>query len=680
MKYLDKINSPADLKQLPVSSLPDVCSELRAFIIEELSHNPGHLGSSLGAIELTVALHYVFDTPDDRIVWDVGHQAYAHKILTGRRERFHTNRQFKGLAPFPTPLESEYDTCVCGHASNSISVALGMDVGEKVVSGQKSVVSGQKSVVSGKHVVAVIGDGAMTGGLAFEGLNNTSMLKNDLLIVLNDNNMAIDPLKGGFTQYLLDITTSSFYNRWRWRLYRLAVRLHLMDETKRQQVMRRHNNLKSILTKQPNNIFQAMNIRYFGPADGHDVVDLVRILREIKNHKGPKVLHIITKKGKGYAPAEQDQTTWHAPGEFCVETGERKATQGEKRDVPPLWQEVFGEELLAMARKDKRVVGVTPAMPSGCSMSIMQKVFPDRVFDVGIAEGHAVTFSAGMAKEGAVVFCNIYSSFLQRAYDNIIHDVAIAQLPVILCIDRAGIVGNDGATHHGLFDLAYLRPIPHLAICAPRTASDLRAMMRLAPTLGRPVAIRYPRGRSMEDEGLRMKDERPICIGKGVCLREGKDMAVLSIGAIGNAVAEAIDLLAEGLRIKDKRQNSFDYEDSETKVIRPSSCVLHLSSNESSSYHIAHYDMRWLKPIDEDLLREVGERYKTIVTVEDGVIDGGLGSAVLEWMADHDFTPRVVRLGVRDRFVEHGSTQELYHLLKLDKEGICESLLQALEK
>ncbi len=642
MKYLDSINNPVDLKQLPVSALPEVCSELRAFIIEELSHNPGHLGSSLGAIELTVALHYVFDTPDDRIVWDVGHQAYAHKILTGRRERFHTNRQFKGLAPFPTPLESEYDTCVCGHASNSISAALGMDIGEKVV-------RGQKSVVSRKHVVAVIGDGAMTGGLAFEGLNNTSMLKNDLLIVLNDNHMAIDPLKGGFTQYLLDITTSSFYNRWRWRLYRLAVRLHLMDETKRQQVMRRHNNLKSILTKQPNNIFQAMNIRYFGPADGHDVVDLVRILREIKNHKGPKVLHIITKKGKGYAPAEQDQTTWHAPGEFCVETGERKAAQGEKRDVPPLWQEVFGEELLAMAREDKRVVGVTPAMPSGCSMSIMQKVFPDRVFDVGIAEGHAVTFSAGMAKEGAVVFCNIYSSFLQRAYDNIIHDVAIAQLPVILCIDRAGIVGNDGATHHGLFDLAYLRPIPHLAICAPRTASDLKAMMRLAPTLGGPVAIRYPRGRSMEDEGLRMKDGKPICIGKGVCLREGKDMAVLSIGAIGNAVAEAIDLVDERAKNQEPRL-------------------------------IAHYDMRWLKPLDEELLREVGERFKTIVTVEDGVIEGGLGSAVLEWMADHGFTPRVIRLGVRDQFVEHGSTQELYHLLKLDKEGICESLLQALEK
>ena len=705
MKYLDTINSPADLRQLPVSALPEVCAEVRQFIIEELSHNPGHLGSSLGAIELTVALHYVFDTPDDRIVWDVGHQAYAHKILTGRRERFHTNRQFKGLAPFPTPLESEYDTCVCGHASNSISVALGMDIGGKVVSEEQenneSSTAGETpaSPVKRKHVVAVIGDGAMTGGLAFEGLNNTSMRKNDLLIVLNDNNMAIDPLKGGFTQYLLDITTSSFYNRWRWRLYQLAVRLHLMDEEKKQQVMRRHNNLKSILTKQPNNIFQAMNIRYFGPADGHDVVDLVRILREIKNHKGPKVLHIITKKGKGYAPAEQDQTTWHAPGEFCVETGERKAAHAAKTGVPPLWQEVFGEELLAMAREDARVVGVTPAMPSGCSMSIMQKVFPDRVFDVGIAEGHAVTFSAGMAKEGAVVFCNIYSSFLQRAYDNIIHDVAIAQLPVILCIDRAGIVGNDGATHHGLFDLAYLRPIPHLAICAPRTAGDLRAMMRLAPTLGGPMAIRYPRGRSVEDvlgeQGAKSQESRPICVGKGVCLREvvitagelpasSVDLAVLSIGAIGNTVAEAIDLLDERLRIKDKRLNSNDsegaawrphlLENSKTEVTSPSSCVLHPSSK------IAHYDMRWLKPLDEDLLREVGERFKTIVTVEDGVIDGGLGSAVLEWMADHGFTPRVIRLGVRDQFVEHGSTQELYHLLKLDKEGICESLLQALEK
>ena len=670
MKYLDTINSPADLRQLPVSALPEVCAEVRQFIIEELSHNPGHLGSSLGAIELTVALHYVFDTPDDRIVWDVGHQAYAHKILTGRRERFHTNRQFKGLAPFPTPLESEYDTCVCGHASNSISVALGMDIGGKVVSDQQSVVSGQ-------HVVAVIGDGAMTGGLAFEGLNNTSMRKNDLLIVLNDNNMAIDPLKGGFTQYLLDITTSSFYNRWRWRLYQLAVRLHLMDEEKKQQVMRRHNNLKSILTKQPNNIFQAMNIRYFGPADGHDVVDLVRILREIKNHKGPKVLHIITKKGKGYAPAEQDQTTWHAPGEFCVETGERKAAHAAKTGVPPLWQEVFGEELLAMAREDARVVGVTPAMPSGCSMSIMQKVFPDRVFDVGIAEGHAVTFSAGMAKEGAVVFCNIYSSFLQRAYDNIIHDVAIAQLPVILCIDRAGIVGNDGATHHGLFDLAYLRPIPHLAICAPRTAGDLRAMMRLAPTLGGPVAIRYPRGRSVEDvlgeQGAKNQEPGPICVGKGVCLREGTDMAVLSIGAIGNTVAEAIDLLEQRAKSQEQRLNSADAEYSETEVTSHGSLL-------QAPCSISHYDMRWLKPLDEDLLREVGERFKTIVTVEDGVIDGGLGSAVLEWMADHGFTPRVIRLGVRDQFVEHGSTQELYHLLKLDKEGICESLLQALEK
>ena len=633
MNYLDKINNPADLKRLPVEALPAVCEELRTFIINELSRNPGHLASSLGTVELTVALHYVFDTPHDALVWDVGHQAYAHKILTERRDRFHTNRQFKGLSPFPNPAESEYDAFIAGHSSNSISAALGIDVANRFqVSGLRSQVSGGR-----KHVVAVIGDGAMTGGLAFEGLNNASMMQNDLLIILNDNHMAIDPIKGGFTQYLLDITTSSAYNRWRWRLYRLAVRLHLMNEDKRQQMMRRHNNLKSILTKQPNNIFQAMNMRYFGPADGHNVADLVRILSEIKNHRGPKVLHIITKKGKGYAPAEQDQTTWHAPGEFCVATGERKAschTEGQ----PPLWQEVFGQQLLDLAREDRRVVGVTPAMPSGCSMCIMQKEFPERVFDVGIAEGHAVTFSAGMAKEGAVVYCNIYSSFLQRAYDNIIHDVALPRLPVVLCIDRAGIVGNDGATHHGLFDLAYLRPIPNMHIAAPRTAEDLREMMRLAPSIGGPVAIRYPRGRAFEDS-----TPRPVEAGKGVRLRDGGKVAVLTIGAIGNTANEAIEMTGKAT----------DY---------------------------ALYDMRWLKPLDEGLLREVAERFGTVVTVEDGVIDGGLGSAVTEWMADHGYRPRVVRLGVRDRFVEHGSTQELYHMLNLDKEGLCESLLQAQEK
>ena len=611
-KYINKIDSPADLKQVPLEELPAVCAELRDFIIEALSKNPGHLASSLGAIELTVALHYVFDTPNDKLVWDVGHQAYAHKILTGRRDRFHTNRQFKGLSPFTNPMESEYDAFIAGHASNSISAALGMNIGGE------------------RNVVAIIGDGAMTGGLAFEGLNNTSMDKNNLLIVLNDNHMAIDPLKGGITQYLVDLTTSETYNKWRWRLYQVAAKLHLIDERKRQALVRRNNNLKTMLSKQPNNIFTGLNIRYFGPTDGHDVMGLVRILREIKNHRGPKVLHIITKKGKGYAPAENDQTVWHAPGEFNVANGERLTANGAET---PLWQEVFGQTLLELAKKNDKIVGITPAMPSGCSMSIMQKELPDRVYDVGIAEGHAVTFSAGLAKAGMLPYCNEYSTFLQRAYDNIIHDVALQKLHVVFCIDRAGIVGNDGATHHGLLDLAYLRPIPNMQICAPRTAEDLKQMMVLAETLDGPIAIRYPRGRTP----IETSRSHEVEYGKGVKLRDGKDFAVLTIGAIGNAMSEAI---------------------------------------EASGRDIAHYDMRWLKPMDEDILHEVGRKYKTIITAEDGVIAGGLGSAVLEWMADHGYTPRVIRLGVNDQFVEHGSTKELYQLLKLDKEGLCESLLQ----
>ena len=616
-KYINKIDSPADLKQVPLEELPAVCAELRDFIIEALSKNPGHLASSLGAIELTVALHYVFDTPNDKLVWDVGHQAYAHKILTGRRDRFHTNRQFKGLSPFTNPMESEYDAFIAGHASNSISAALGMNIGGE------------------RNVVAIIGDGAMTGGLAFEGLNNTSMDKNNLLIVLNDNHMAIDPLKGGITQYLVDLTTSETYNKWRWRLYQVAAKLHLIDERKRQALVRRNNNLKTMLSKQPNNIFTGLNIRYFGPTDGHDVMGLVRILREIKNHRGPKVLHIITKKGKGYAPAENDQTVWHAPGEFNVANGERLTANGAET---PLWQEVFGQTLLDLAKKNDKIVGITPAMPSGCSMSIMQKELPDRVYDVGIAEGHAVTFSAGLAKAGMLPYCNEYSTFLQRAYDNIIHDVALQKLHVVFCIDRAGIVGNDGATHHGLLDLAYLRPIPNLQICAPRTGEDLKQMMVLAETLDGPIAIRYPRGRTP----IETSRSHEIEYGKGVKLRDGKDFAVLTIGAIGNAMSEAIDQL----------------------------------QMTNDKLRVAHYDMRWLKPMDEDILHEVGRKYKTIVTAEDGVIAGGLGSAVLEWMADHGYTPRVIRLGVNDQFVEHGSTKELYQLLKLDKEGLCESLLQ----
>ena len=623
-KYLNTLYNPSDLKALPLDTLPQVCEEVRDFIVQELSQNPGHLGSSLGTVELTVALHYVFDTPNDQLVWDVGHQAYAHKILTGRRERFHTNRQFKGLAPFPSPMESEYDAFIAGHASNSISAALGIEIGSQ-------------KVLHDRHVVAIIGDGAMTGGLAFEGLNNTSMNKNNLLIVLNDNNMAIDPIKGGFTQYLVDLTTSERYNRWRWWGYRVARKLHLINDDNKGRAQRFTINLKALLTKQGNNIFQGLNLRYFGPADGHDVLSLVRIFSEIKDYEGPKVLHIITKKGKGYGPAENAQTTWHAPGESCVENGKRKTEKG--NNLEPLWQEVFGEQLLKMAKADERLVGVTPAMPSGCSMTIMQSELPERVFDVGIAEGHAVTFSAGMAKAGLVPYCNIYSSFLQRAYDNIIHDVALPKLHVVFCIDRAGVVGNDGATHHGLLDLAFLRPIPNMVIGAPMTKEDLESMMLLAKEYDGPIAIRYPRGRSISGVG-----DGKLTIGKGICLKEGSKVAVLSIGAIGNTVSEAIEALGE-------------------KAIQ-----------------VAHYDMRWLKPIDENILHDIGQKFDTIITVEDGVFSGGLGSAVLEFMADNGYTPRVIRLGVNDQFVEHGSTKELYHLLKLVIEGICESLLQALEQ
>ena len=624
-KYLNTINSPADVKKLKTEELPELCAELRAFIISELSHNPGHLASSLGTIELTVALHYVFDTPQDKLVWDVGHQAYAHKILTGRRDRFHTNRQFKGLAPFPTPAESEYDAFIAGHASNSISAALGLEIAHNLQGDPR-------------HVVAIIGDGAMTGGLAFEGLNNASMDKNNLLIILNDNNMAIDPIKGGFTQYLVDITTSAKYNRRRWKMYQWMLRHGWLKESNTGRLRVLFNSLKSFLTKQPTNLFQGLDLKYFGPANGHNVLELVRIFTEIKNHKGPKVLHIITKKGKGYEPAEQDQTVWHAPGEFNVANGERLKSGG---NGMPLWQEVFGETLLELAREDKRIVGITPAMPSGCSMNIMQKELPERVFDVGIAEGHAVTFSAGLAKEGIIPYCNIYSSFLQRAYDNIIHDVALQNVHVVLCIDRAGIVGNDGATHHGLLDMAYLRPVPNMKIAAPMTDEDLRQMMRMAKDMTGPVAIRYPRGRSQQ------WNLPPVEVGKAVLLREGEQVAVLSIGAIGMTVEEALDEAYRQKHIHDVFQ---------------------------------HWNMRWLKPVDETVLEYVGKHYPTVVTVEDGMTEGGLGSAVSEYMSEHGYACRVLRVGVKDQFVEHGSTKELFQMLHLDKNGLCEYLLSALEK
>lgn len=663
--YLHTINYPSDLKKLPIEALPVLCNELRDFIIRELSQNPGHLGSSLGTIELTVALHYVFDTPQDQLVWDVGHQAYAHKILTGRKQQFHTNRQFKGIAPFPTPAESEYDAFVAGHASNSISAALGIDVGETMQ---------REGDAAKKHVVAIIGDGAMTGGLAFEGLNNTSMNKNNLLIVLNDNNMAIDPIKGGITQYLVDITTSKCYNRWRWKLYLMARKMHLITDHSKGIVQRFTNNLKALLTKQGNNIFQGLNIRYFGPADGHNVMDMVRIFSEIKDYEGPKVLHIITKKGKGYEPAENDQTTWHAPGEFNMETGVRSQEQG-IGTLSPLWQEVFGQTLLSLAQENKRIVGVTPAMPSGCSMNIMQKVLPERVYDVGIAEGHAVTFSAGLAKAGIIPYCNIYSSFMQRAYDNIIHDVALPKLHVVLCIDRAGIVGNDGATHHGLLDLAYLRPIPNLIIGAPMTDNDLREMMRIAQDVDGPIAIRYPRGRAVvaTDTCAAVEVGQSAKVGEWDMRLLGEEtmkrkVAVLSIGAIGNTVEEAIEHLLRRERDETMRK----------KGERTPQNTSNVFGESAEGIRIVHYDMRWLKPIDEDLLHEVGKEFDTIVTAEDGMIKGGLGSAVLEFMADNGYTPRMVRLGVKDQFVEHGSTKELYKLLKLDKEGLCESLLQVL--
>lgn len=629
-KFLRLINTPDDLKKLQRNELPQLCSELRQFIIDELSHNPGHLASSLGVVELSVALHYVFNTPYDRIIWDVGHQAYAHKILTGRRDRFSTNRQFKGLCGFPTPKESEYDAFGTGHSSTSISAGLGMSVA--------ALLKNERD----RQVVAVIGDGAMTGGLAFEGLNNASMDKNNMLIILNDNNMAIDPLKGGFTQYLTDITTSKTYNNLRYKAYKFLKKKSLMDESSKKRVQRFNTSLKTLLSKQQNNIFEGLNLRYFGPVDGHDVEGLVRILSEIKNFSGPKVLHLVTVKGKGYKPAEDSVTIWHAPGEFNVQTGERKHPHLNKA-TPPLYQEVFGHTLLELARMNDKIVGITPAMPSGCSMNIMQKEMPERVFDVGIAEGHAVTFSAGLAKEGLIPYCNIYSSFMQRAYDNIIHDAALQNLHMVLCIDRAGIVGADGATHHGLLDLAYLRCIPNVTIAAPINEIELRNLLYTAQNAQGVFAIRYPRGRGVCPDWQQPFKELPV--GKGQQLAEGDDMAILSIGAIGNTVIQALKMYYEEYGTQRK---------------------------------IAHYDMRYLKPIDSEILHQVGKKYAKIMTVEDGVISGGLGSAVLEFMADNGYTPRVKRLGVNDCFVEHGSTAELYNMLELDVPGITKHIKEFL--
>ena len=629
---LNKIQSPADLRKLSLDDLPKLCQQLRKDIIEEVAVNPGHLGSSLGATEITVACHYVFNTPEDRIVWDVGHQAYGHKILTGRRENFCNNRKLNGLMPFPSPFESEYDTFTCGHASNSISAALGMAVASNLTKQQR-------------HVVAIIGDGAMSGGLAFEGLNNVSSQPNDLLIILNDNDMSIDRAVGGMEQYLLKLDTNETYNRLRFKASQWLHDKGLLNDERRKGLLRFNNALKSALAHQQN-MFEGMNIRYFGPFDGNNVEELVRILRQLKDMKGPKLLHLHTKKGKGYKPDEKSATVWHAPGKFDPETGERIVQ--DCSNEPPKFQDVFGKTLLELAKKNPRIVGVTPAMPTGCSMNIMMKAMPDRTFDVGIAEAHAVTFSAGMAKDGLQPFCNIYSAFSQRAYDSIIHDAAILNLPVVLCLDRAGLVGEDGATHHGAFDMAFLRPIPNLTIASPMDERELRRLMYTAqlPDKGTFV-IRYPRGNGvLTDWECPLKE---IEVGTGRRLHDGWDVAVLSIGPIGNDVEKAIKLIESA-------------ESPKTEGHCPS---------------IAHYDMRFLKPLDDKLLEEVASRFSRIITIEDGVRNGGLGSAVTEWMSDHGYTPQITRMGMPDHFVEQGTVQQLREICGIDLESIKKELIKA---
>ena len=624
LRLLNNIDYPSDLRKLSINDLPEVCEELREDIVREVSENPGHLASSLGVTEITVALHYVYNTPEDRIVWDVGHQAYGHKILTGRRKRFCENRKLHGIMPFPSPLESEYDSFTCGHASNSISAALGMAVAARLTDNPN------------RHVVAVIGDGAMSGGLAFEGLNNVSSSPNDLLIILNDNDMSIDRAVGGMEKYLLNLDTNETYNRIRFKVSRWLNSKGLLSDNRRKGILRLNNALKSALSHQQN-IFEGMNIRYFGPFDGHDVKELVRILNMIKDMKGPKLLHLHTTKGKGYKPAEENATVWHAPGTFDPETGERivKDTKG----IPPKFQDVFGNTLLELAELNPRIVGITPAMPSGCSMNIMMKAMPDRTFDVGIAEGHAVTFSGGMAKDGLIPFCNIYSAFAQRSFDNIIHDLAILNLPVVLCFDRAGLVGEDGATHHGVFDMAALRSVPNLTIAAPMNEHELRKLMFTAQTEGKGTfVIRYPRGNGVLVDWKCPFEELPV--GKGRKLRDGKDVAVLSIGTPGNDVAKAIDELQE----------------------------------EGCDISVAHYDMRYLKPIDTEILTEVAQRFKRIITIEDGVRDGGLGTAVTEWMNDNGFHPEIHRMGLPDEFVEHGTVAELKYITGIDTAAIKKAI------
>ena len=636
-RLLNKIDYPEDLRRMSINDLPEVCRELREDIIEEVSINPGHLASSLGVTELTVALHYVFNTPEDRLVWDVGHQAYGHKILTGRRERFCENRKLHGLMPFPSPLESEYDTFTCGHASNSISAALGMAVAERLKSeGAKG--KEQEEHIT-RHVVAIIGDGAMSGGLAFEGLNNVSSSPNDLLIILNDNDMSIDRAVGGMEQYLLNLDTNETYNRLRFKASQWLHSKGYLTDKRKKGILRFNNAMKSALAGQQN-IFEGLNIRYFGPYNGHDVKELVRILRQLKDMRGPKLLHLHTIKGKGYEPAEKSATIWHAPGKFDPETGERLCDN--EKNLPPKYQDVFGKTLLELAQQNPDIVGVTPAMPTGCSMNIMMQAMPERTFDVGIAEGHAVTFSAGMAKDGLLPFCNIYSAFAQRSYDNIIHDAAILNLPVVLCFDRAGLVGEDGATHHGIFDMAALRPVPNITISSPMNEHELRRLMYTAQLKGKGTfVIRYPRGRGVNTDWHCPLEE--ITVGKGRKIHDGKDVAVLSIGPIGNNVEKAISMVENG-------------------------------ESKNGQLSVAHYDMRFLKPLDEDILQEVATKFQRIITVEDGVRNGGLGTAVTEWMSDHSYHPEITRLGIPDSFIEHGTVEQLQQIVGIDAESIAQTI------
>ena len=618
-KYLDKVDSPDDLKRLCPGELTQYCAELRRFIIAQLSSNPGHLGSSLGVVELTVALHYVLNTPDDKLVWDVGHQAYAHKIITGRRDRFCTNRKLGGLSGFPKMGESLYDAFGAGHSSTSISAALGIAIA--------SARRGEK-----REVVAVIGDGALTGGLAFEGLNNAGASNANLLVVLNDNRMSIDPNVGALKEYLLNITTSKRYNQAKHHTWTRLERFPKLRRT----IQKMGNALKGGFLQQ-SNLFESLNFRYFGPVDGHNVEQLTRVLKDLKEIPGPKLLHVLTVKGKGYQPAEEHQRTWHAPGLFNPETGERLGHT--RNGAPPRYQDVFGETLLELARRDERIVGITPAMPTGCSLSIMMEQMPERCFDVGIAEGHAVTFSAGLAAQGLVPYCNIYSSFMQRAYDNVIHDVALQGLHVVMCLDRAGLVGEDGATHHGVFDLAAMLPVPGLTIASPMDEVELRNLMFTAASGEGPFVIRYPRGNGVTRDWRRPMETLPL--GRGRILREGKDLALLTIGPAGNDAAWAAEQAAgEGISV-------------------------------------LHADLRFAKPLDERLLHPIGREFRRVITVEDGVVNGGVGAAVLAFMNRHGYPCRITMLGVEDRFVAHGTVAQLKEMCGYDAPGILRAIREA---